>query len=220
MPTRKILAPAALALVSLALCAPAHADGFSVISQPGSSYTSTTSLIDITPLTEGSSYSSISDGALTVSFSSSMIRNSVPYSWSYWNCPPATEGCTPPVLWSNGADDVTMSFSQPVYTFGFEAEPDNLSSEEMVATFYSGATVDGTIDLFPSGQAGALLYAASDGTPFTSVEITNTTGDDFAIANVRYGTTPEPASLVLLGTSLVGLAVGRFRSRSRTSANC
>ncbi len=82
---------------------------------------------------------------------------------------------------------LTISLSSPASTFGLEIEPDNFSVEETTADFYSGSTLAGTIDLFPNGNAGALLFAASTATdPFTSVVITNLTGDDFAIAQQRF----------------------------------
>jgi hypothetical protein len=221
-----ILLPVAVVLISLVAAPAAWATGFTVIPLPTSidtatsmTYVSSTNLIDISGLTDGSSYSSVTDGFLTVSFSSSMIRNTVGASWGTWNCPPYTESCMPPVLWSDGASSVTMTLSSPESTFGFEAEPDNFIQEQMTAIFYNGASVLGSITLDPNGDSGALLFAASDSTPFTSVQIANSAGDDFAIANIRYSSStfvpaPEPPVALFVLTGLAWLAIRKWQLKN------
>jgi hypothetical protein len=120
------------------------------------------------------------------------------------------------VLWNEGFNTLTISLSSPVSTLGFELEPDNFAVEEVTAQFFNGANLVGTIDLFPNGSAGALLFAATTDEQFTSVVITDLAGGDFAIAELRAGnppsTTPEPGTMVLLGTGLLG-ALGVMRRK-------
>ena len=122
--------------------------------------------------------------------------------------------CSRDVGYSNGASTLTISLSQAATTFGFELEPDLYQTDEVTASYFSGSTLVGTIDLFPNGNSGALLYAASTTTnPFTSVVINDVSGDDFAIARQRYSTssvTPEPGTFALMGSALLG-AFGLFR---------
>jgi PEP-CTERM motif len=150
-----------------------------------------------------------------ISFSNPQSENFVPGTWATWGCPPQTESCTPNVLWNEGFSTLTISLSSPASIFGFELEPDNFAIEETTAQFYNGTSLVGTIDLFPNGSAGALLFAAETDSQFTSVVITNLAGDDFAIAQLRYApasTVPEPGTMVLLGTGLLG-ALGVMRRK-------
>jgi hypothetical protein len=84
----------------------------------------------------------------------------------------------------------------------------------MTATFFdAGKKSLGDIKLNVSGNAGALLFAASSTTPIVSVELKNAAGDDFAIANVRFSATPIPEpetnALFALGLLLLGRRMER-----------
>jgi hypothetical protein len=116
---------------------------------------------------------------------------------------------------------LTITLSAPARIFGFELSPDLYFPEETTADFYSGSKLVGTIDLFPSGNNGALLFAASTTTdPFTSVVINNLEGDDFAIARQRFAPAatpvPEPSTFLLLTLTAPALWAGK---RGRRKAN-
>lgn len=236
---------ATAALVYWAAAVPANASSITPISQPTPFYLANTTLIDISKLTDGSKYPCIStsytlgptyscnggpsNGGLTVNLFSSMVRLTVPTSWAGWGSPKATEktaGCPaplkscPPVLWSNGSNDVIMSLNAPEEIFGFEAEPNTPGPNVMQATFYDaqGNQIGVPITLTPSGYNGALLFAASSDTPFKTVSLDDLGPDgkgcptcDFAIANVRFSPNqiPEPSPAILLGIGLVGLVALR-----------
>jgi hypothetical protein len=200
------------------------------ISQPAQfGYDTSTTLIDISGLSDLETVPSISGGGLTVTFSSDMVKLSIPEEWASWGSPPATELDTaacpglgincPPVLWSGGMSSVTMELSSPVSVFGFEAEPDNPAAEKMIATFFLDNGTTYSVDLSPNGYYGALLFAVSSTVPIQDVTLTNLAGDDFAIANVRFSdsplATPEPSGLLLVATGFAALAVAARRRRLR-----
>src|SRR5215469_11197425 len=107
-----------------------------ILGEPDSHYTSSTTLIDISGFSDGANLSLISGGGLTVFFSGSMMKLSVPATWGTWNSPPFTESSTPPILFTNGASSVGMMFSSPVHVFGFEAQPDLSDVETLTATYF------------------------------------------------------------------------------------
>ncbi|MDQ2713258.1 MAG: PEP-CTERM sorting domain-containing protein, partial [Acidobacteriota bacterium] len=166
--------------------------------------------------------STLTGGGETLSYDNPLDERTVPVNWATWGSPPATETATPRVGYTDGLSTLTISLSKPASTFGFEIEPDAPAAEETTADFYSGSKRAGVIDLFPNGTSGALLFAASTSTnPFTSVVITNLAPDDFAIARQRFtlasaSTVPEPSSLFLLGSSLLGAVAFLRRSRKRS----
>ena len=210
------LSLAAVLLLSL----PMFADSFTVFPQPTSSYTSVTTDFGGG---DGSGASISSLGPFT--FSSPLAEFSVPGSWATWGSPPATESATPNVLFTQGATTLTLAVSGSFNTVGFELEPDLFQQETVTATFLASDGSTFTLTLSPNGSAGALLFAVQDdtaGSTITSVSIVDLAGDDFAIAQLRAGNSattssvPEPASLFLFGSSLVGLG-GFARKRMKKS---
>ena len=169
---------------------PAMAATFTQIPQPSPAYQAATTKIDISGLTLYQNYSSITDGTLTVSFSSQMNKRKVPGGgWATWSLPPDSENATPDVLFSNYADSVNLTLSQPIRTFGFELEPNTFTSENYTVDFVlmSGPTIVGTINIPIDGFAGARLIAASvTGESFDKIKIVGTPASGFAIAQVRY----------------------------------
>lgn len=137
------------------------------------------------------------------SFSNPQSENSVPGSWATWNCPPATQSCTPNVLVNQGFNTLTITVSDHENTIGFELEPDNFAVETVQAVFH-GTGGDFTLTLNVNGSGGALLFAVTDTTPgavITSVDITDLAGGDFAIAQLHSGycvPVPERGDLAML----------------------
>jgi hypothetical protein len=213
MRTRNLLS--ALAAGAMVLMTAARADALGVISSPTSAYTSATSLISIGGLADGDEVGAISNGALTVGFSTTMMRLTVPDSWGTWNTPPFVESSTPPVLWSEGATGVLMSLSTPQLVFGFEAQPDLSDVETLIASFFDEhGNLLGEVVRDVSGNGGALLFAVTSDVPIGSVLFTDAAGEDFAIANVRYSSqffVPVPGSGLLAATGLMLLLLRRSR---------
>jgi hypothetical protein len=224
MSRRSILMSAVTgAFVFLAFGTPLPASPLTVIPQPVASYTSSTTLINITALS--GNVGSIIGGGLTVDFSTSMavLKTGVINGWGTWNSPPATETNKLTVLYTRGATDVLLTLSSPVSKFGFEAQPDLSDVEKITAKYYDASDVLlGTLALDVSGNAGALLFAVSAGmNEIASIDIadsgpggTGCPACDFAIAQVRFSQTPEPVSFLLVGAGFMALRAVRFSRRS------
>jgi len=171
------------------------------IPQPNLAYTTGTTLIDISGLTNFTLHPSITDGTQTVTFTTTLDKRQVPGGgWATWDSPPFTEGNTPHVLFSTAqTQDLTLSL--PSKTVGFELEPNVFGIFSSTADFYSGGcagTLEGSITQLVDGNAGARLFAAqTQAGPINCVKITVAPGSSgFAIAQVRYALdrTPPKAS--------------------------
>lgn len=204
---RKLLSLCAVMLVVWAL----PASAFTPISSPDAAYLAATNYIDPSAIPDNTNVSSITDGVLTVSFSTAMRKYTAPGGgWGTWSIAPDSQrgpSDTLPVFYSNGETAVTFTLSQPVSIFGFEAEPNPFGVYTMTAQFYdAGGNLLGTISRDVNGNAGARLFAAQSSTPISSVVFSSV--EDWAAGAFRYTlptgpVIPEPTTMALFGAGLL-----------------
>jgi hypothetical protein len=151
----------------------------------------------------------LTDGVLGLAFSSTMARFTItPGGWQ-WGVAPISERADANVLlpvldaynplfdpaaaWNPKTNwccltNLTITLSRPVWTFGFEAEPDHVGT--IAATFYTASSGSMTITMV--GLSAALYQSrifAATGAPITKVVISLTNAGnnpDFAIGAFRY----------------------------------
>ena len=116
---------------------------------------------------------------------------------------------------------ITIDFAIPTLEFGLLAQfSDEFFAGPFFFTVFSGPTALATFSRGVTALPSFLGARAEDGMPFTSILIRGPSfvpGDnDFAIGPVTLQV-PDPATLVLLASGLVGFAVRRRRHYMRAS---
>jgi len=163
---------------------------FKPYATPVADYVNKTCNIDLSSIADGTTLTSVSGCGVTVTFSVPMEKLSVPDSWATWGSPPNTESATPNVLYTDGATDVVLTYSNTNRRVGVEAEPDLFQVDTMQATFRNAkGKATGVITQDVNGSGGALLFAGKNAKKKAkwskTVEVTDLSGDDFAIAHIR-----------------------------------
>lgn len=221
--------PAALLVLLIAQQTPTRAD-FTPIAQPNTAYTSSTTLVDLASITDGTTVNSLVSGTETISLSTNLTKWTVPVplGYSFWGSPPFTESSTPPVLQSGTSlTSLTLSFGLAVNTFGLELQgnPAVPALSSFTMNFYDNATLVGSVtQSVNSNQTatdpGARLFAATSlSNAFTQVVITAPlAASGFGIAQLRFGTAsvvPEPASIAMMAQAIgvAGFVVWRKRRK-------
>ena len=186
-------------------------------------YTSGTTKISISSISDYTNLSSITNGTQTVSFSETLTKGQVPGGgWASWNNPPATESGVPPVLITDASTTLlTLNLQVPSSTFGIEIQPSTTAN--VTASFYQGSTLVGSITNNVNSTSGALLFAATSySNPFTIVTVSvPAAAQGFAMAQFRYSTTsqpvPEPASIALIAQACAAAGFYTWRKRRKTA---
>jgi PEP-CTERM motif len=132
----------------------------------------------------------------------------------YFNYGAGLNPTTSSILTANGDENFLIQLLAPQYAVGFDVYYNGLGPA--TASFFNGATLLGSIGYNGSAFLGFNGFIASMTTPITSVQFVSTLGGQLNtgidnLALVAVAPVPEPATLTLFATGIVGLALLRRR---------
>jgi len=115
-------------------------------------------------------------------------------------------------------DTLTLIFPSPITAFGVSINTFDTTTGGYTATDNLGDVILSSFDPFPNQSTGEFVGYTST-VPFTTVTIAAPGGQSFTLDDLAWGgsgtTTPEPGSLMLLGSGVLGLA-GVLRRKLRS----
>lgn len=218
-------------LTALTVFATETSADFIQITTPTNAYTSSTTVLNMTAVSSGSSGTTFPQGSQTVTSNTLLTKWTVgiPLGYSFWGSPPNTETSQPDqLITGTSTTSITLSLATPQNTFGFELQgnPANPATTTFTVTFYD--VTNSPVGSFPvsvdanqlNAGAGARLFAATSNTnPFIRATIVAPVGftGGFGVAQIRWGTTavPEPASIALMAQAAMGFGYVAYRRRRK-----